>query len=43
MKKAFFTAALNAFETANTKEITTVPDQREIDSYIIKLKRKLNL
>ncbi|MFD2822406.1 C45 family autoproteolytic acyltransferase/hydrolase [Lacinutrix iliipiscaria] len=42
-EKGYYTAALNAFETANTKEITTVPDQREINSYIKKLKRKLNL
>jgi len=42
-EKGYFTAALHAFETANTKEITTVPNQREIDSYIKKLKRKLNL
>ena len=41
--KGYYTAALYAFEIANTKEITTVPDQREIDSYIKKLKRKLNL
>ncbi|GAA3593030.1 acyl-CoA--6-aminopenicillanic acid acyl-transferase [Flavivirga amylovorans] len=42
-KRGYFTAALHAFEKANTKEITTVPDQREIDLYITKLKRKLNL
>ena len=42
-EKGYFTAALNAFEMANTKEITTVPDEHEIDSYIKKLKRKLNL
>ncbi|TGV02225.1 C45 family autoproteolytic acyltransferase/hydolase [Flavivirga rizhaonensis] len=42
-KRGYLTAALHAFEKANTKEITTVPDQREIDLYITKLKRKLNL
>ncbi|WP_303316724.1 C45 family peptidase [Flavivirga abyssicola] len=42
-KKGYFTAALHAFEKAKTKEITTVPDQREIDLYITKLKRKLDL
>ena len=38
----YYTAALNAFETAKTKEITTVPDQEQIDLYIKKIKRKLN-
>ncbi|AUP79576.1 C45 family autoproteolytic acyltransferase/hydolase [Flavivirga eckloniae] len=42
-KKGYFTAALHAFEIAKTKEITTVPDQKEIDLYITKLKRKLDL
>ena len=42
-EKGYFTAALNAFNRAKTKEVTTVPDQRKIDSYIKKLKRKLNL
>ena len=42
-EKGYYTAALNAFNTAKTKEVTTIPDQREIDSYIKKLKRKLNL
>ncbi len=32
-------AALEAFETALTKEITTVPDKEEIEKYIRKLKR----
>jgi len=40
--KKYLTAALIAFEKAKTKEITTVPDKREIDSYIKKIKRKLN-
>ena len=39
--KKYYTAALIAFEKAMTKEITTVPDKREIDSYIKKLKRQL--
>ncbi|WP_456439659.1 C45 family autoproteolytic acyltransferase/hydolase [Psychroserpens sp.] len=41
-KKGYFTAALNAFEKAKTKEITTVPDQEQVDNYIKKLKRRLN-
>lgn len=41
-KKGYFRAALIAFEKAKTKEITTVPDQEEVDNYIKKLKRKLN-
>ncbi len=41
--KKYFTAALHAFQKASTKEITTVPDKLNIDSYIKKLKRKLNL
>ncbi|WP_438710408.1 C45 family autoproteolytic acyltransferase/hydrolase [Aquimarina muelleri] len=40
-KKKYYTAALQAFEKAKNKEITTVADKREIDSYIQKLKRKL--
>jgi predicted choloylglycine hydrolase len=40
-EKQYYTAALHAFEEAHNKEITTVPDKREIDSYIKKLKRKL--
>lgn len=42
-EKGYYTAALNTFEKAKTKEITTVPDQREIEKYIKKIKRKLNL
>ncbi|MEW4922214.1 C45 family peptidase [Algibacter sp. 2305UL17-15] len=42
-KKGYLTAALNIFKTAKTKEITTVPDERNVDLYIKKLKRKLNL
>lgn len=40
--KGYFTAALNNFELAKTKEVTTIPDQRNIEQYIKKLKRKLN-
>ena len=39
--KKFYTLALNEFNIARTKEITTVQDQREIDFYVKKLKRKL--
>lgn len=39
--KKYYRAALNAFEKAKTKEITTVPDQEQIDLYIKKIKRKL--
>lgn len=40
-KKGYYTAALHTFEKASNKEITRVPNKREIDSYIKKLKRKL--
>lgn len=40
--KGYYTAALNSFEIAKTKEVTTIPDQRHIEQYIKKLKRKLN-
>ncbi|MGB1307944.1 MAG: C45 family autoproteolytic acyltransferase/hydrolase [Oceanihabitans sp.] len=40
-QKGYFRAALQAFETAITKEITTVPDKKETEKYIKKLKRKL--
>ncbi|WP_178987451.1 C45 family peptidase [Winogradskyella schleiferi] len=42
-EKGYFTAALNAFEKAKTKEITTVPDKERVDGYIKKIKRKLEL
>lgn len=42
-KKGYLTASLNAFEKAKTKEITTIPDKRNVNLYIKKLKRKLNL
>lgn len=41
-EKKYYRAALNAFEIAKTKEITTVPDQEQIDLYIKKIKRKLD-
>ncbi|WP_179008951.1 C45 family autoproteolytic acyltransferase/hydolase [Winogradskyella forsetii] len=42
-EKGYYTAALNAFEKAKTKEITTVPDKERVDGYIKKIKRKLEL
>jgi hypothetical protein len=41
-EKQYYTAALNAFEIAKTREITTVPDTESIDLYIKKIKRRLN-
>ena len=41
-EKKYYKAALNAFEEAKTKEITTVPSKEKIDLYIKKIKRKLN-
>lgn len=41
-QKGYYTASKNAFEIAKTKEITTVPEKNEIDSYLKKLKRKLH-
>ncbi|PWK20711.1 C45 family autoproteolytic acyltransferase/hydolase [Xanthomarina spongicola] len=41
-EKKYYKAALNAFEKAKTKEITTVPSKEKIDLYIKKIKRKLN-
>ena len=40
-EKKYYSAALQAFEKAKTKEITTVPNQEQIDLYIKKIKRKL--
>lgn len=42
-EKGYYTASLNAFEKAKTKEITTVPDLQDVDKHIKKLKRKLAL
>ncbi|MBU2950404.1 C45 family peptidase [Tamlana agarivorans] len=39
----YYAAALEAFEIALTKEITTVPDRENVAGYIKKLKRKLRL
>ncbi|PNQ74662.1 acyl-CoA--6-aminopenicillanic acid acyl-transferase [Hanstruepera neustonica] len=41
-EKKYYRAALNAFEMAKTKEITTIPDREQIDLYIKKIKRRLN-
>ena len=41
-EKKFYASALNQFNIARTKEITTLQDQREIDLYVKKIKRKLN-
>lgn len=42
-KHKMFSKALIAFEKSNSKEITTVPDEKEIAKYIKKLKRKLKV
>ena len=42
-EKGYYRAALNAFEKAKTKEITTIPDLEQVDNYIKKSKRKLDL
>ena len=41
-QKKYYKAALKAFEKANTKEITTIPNKEQIEFYTKKLKRKLN-
>ena len=38
----FYDLALNQFNIAKSKEITTLQDQREIDLYIKRTNRKLN-
>lgn len=40
-QKKYYKAALIAFERTKSKEITTVPDQEAIASYIKKIKRKI--
>ena len=40
-ENGLYKEALNAFETAKTKEVTTVPDLEAINTYIKKTKRKL--
>ncbi|MGY0391050.1 C45 family autoproteolytic acyltransferase/hydrolase [Bizionia sp. KMM 8389] len=42
-EKQYYTAALQAFKSAQTKEITTVPDAEAVGLYIKKIERKLNL
>ena len=41
-QKKYYSAALKEFEKALTKEITTVPERKNIENYIKKIKRKLN-
>ncbi|RSK41394.1 C45 family autoproteolytic acyltransferase/hydolase [Mangrovimonas spongiae] len=41
-EKKYYTAALNSFKEALTKEITTVPNRLEVEDYIKKLNRKVN-
>ena len=41
MQRKYYTAALQAFQKASTKEITTVQDRQKIESNIKKLKRIL--
>lgn len=41
-QKKHYRAALHAFENAKTKEITTIPDHENIDSYLKRIKRRLN-
>jgi len=41
--KGYHTAALEVFETALNKEITTVPDKENVMRYIKKIKRRLRL
>lgn len=41
-EKGYYTAALNAFELAHTKEITTLPDRKRVEKYIKKLKHRLH-
>ncbi|WP_405573557.1 C45 family autoproteolytic acyltransferase/hydolase [Winogradskyella sp. Asnod2-B02-A] len=42
-ENGYYRAALNAFEKSKTKEITTIPDLEQVDNYIKKSKRKLDL
>ncbi|XHP72497.1 hypothetical protein KCTC52924_00219 [Arenibacter antarcticus] len=42
-EKKYYTAAYYAFLVASTKEITTVPQEEKVHSYIKKTKRKINL
>ncbi|TYB78601.1 C45 family autoproteolytic acyltransferase/hydolase [Bizionia myxarmorum] len=40
-KHQYYTAALQAFKKAQTKEIATVPDKEDIENHIKKIQRKL--
>jgi len=40
--KGYYSAALNEFNMALTKEVTTVPDKEQIKKYIKKIKRRVN-
>lgn len=42
LQKGYLRAALDAFELAETKEITTLPDRKRVERYICRLKRRLN-
>ena len=42
-EQGYFRAALEDFNTAKTKEITTLVDQENVDHYLRKIKRKINL
>ncbi len=41
-QKKYYSAALKEFNMALTKEITTVPERKNIENYIKKIKRKLH-
>ena len=40
--KKYYKAALLQFEIAHSKEITTLPERKEIENYIKKIKRRIN-
>lgn len=40
--KKYYKAALLQFEIAHSKEITTLPERKEIEKYIKKIKRRIN-
>ena len=39
--KGYYKAALKEFEVALAKEITTIPDKKQLEKYIMKIKRKI--
>jgi len=41
-QKKMYKEAEIEFQKANTKEITTVPDKKQIEDYLKKIKRKIN-